>query len=397
VPSDYTIENRFIITCLGTVLPGILNDDFTFPEDTLNWDYIVTTSELNGVIPLVSKSLNLYGKDIVPADVIETFYELNRESAVSNLIKVKELLYIYKKFKESGITSVVLKGAGLGSEAYGDISLRPFGDLDILVRKEKLAEAIKILIECGYEHIFDYTEKQAELYKQSVFYLKDQDMHYSFYNPLKKIHFELHWALMPPKYSFSQDVDEVFENAVAVSEGQGEFYVPGLEDLIIYLSLHGTKHYWSRLIWIFDVAILVEKKKDIRWEVVIAKSEEFNCLRSLLLSLYLAEKMYSAGLPKIIKNYIDKDNRVAELAKQVEKNYTAIYDLENIESKNKLFFLKSMESNKDKLLFLAGIVFKPTIYELEVVALPHKLSFLYYLVRPLRLVKKYFLKLFSYN
>ena len=192
--SDYTKENSFIINSVSGVITGKLPEAGAINYGALNWDYILSTADLNGVLPILSKSLNLYDKDIFPSDVVETLSELNRESAVSNLLKLKELIHINNVFVGNGINTLVLKGAGLGTDLYGDISLRPFGDLDILVNKDNLDKAVHALKECGYEHFFDYSEKQAEIYKQSAFYLKDQDMHYAFYNPVKRIYLELHWA-----------------------------------------------------------------------------------------------------------------------------------------------------------------------------------------------------------
>ena len=72
---------------------------------------------------------------------------------------------------------------------------------------------------------------------------------------------------MPEKYSFSLDVEEVFENTSLVKAGQGEISTLCDEDNFIYLSLHGAKHFWSRLIWIADVAMFISKKKKINWEL----------------------------------------------------------------------------------------------------------------------------------
>lgn len=394
MPPEYPKENRFIINSLAGVLSGNAFNQDTNDFKDFSWDYVIATSDVNGVVPLITKSQN---NQILPEDVIETFSEINRESAVSNLIKIKELLSINNNFRDNGIESLVLKGAGLGSDVYGDISLRPFGDLDILVSKEKLNKAVSILMEKGYEHIFNYTDKQAVLYKQSAFYLKDQDMHYSFYNPVKKINIELHWALMPGQYSFSQDVDEIFYNSVSVSHDMGNFKIPCDEDLIVYLSLHGSKHFWSRLIWIYDVAVFISKKNDVNWELVIARSEELNCQRMLLSTVCLSCKMFDVSLPNIIKKYLSGDRHAEALADQVLNNYSKIYDPEVMENENKRFFLSSMDSYYDKFLFVTGLIFKPTIYELEAVSLPNRLSFLYYLVRPLRLIKKYILSVFSHN
>jgi len=396
VHNDFSKENIFILDCLKRLLSKTFDYENVSLPGSLNWDYIITTSDLNGVIPLLAKTINLYLKDSIPSDVLNTVTEMNREIAVSNLVKLKELFNIDRQLKETEINTLVLKGPGMGAEIYGDLSLRPFGDLDILINKENVAEAVKILKYNGYEYCFDLTEKQIEIYKKSPIYLIDHDMHYSFYNPLKSIYLELHWALMPEKYSFSQDINEIFSNAVPVSVNSGRFDVLGDEDLIIYLSIHGAKHYWSRMIWIFDITSFIERKKNINWELVIAKSEELNCRRSLLLSLYLAGDLFSVEIPKIFGTYINNDKAVSVLGENVKQNFQKIYDLEKIETYNKTFFLKSMESTSDKLLYIADLLFNPTIYEVEVIIFPKELSFLYYILRPLRLIKKYLLKIFSY-
>ncbi len=397
MPSEYLKENNFIMECLSRLFPDFQNSQDESDPNQLNWDYVITTAELNSVIPLIAKSINLHYKENIPVDVVETVSGINRETAVSNLIKLKEFSNINRQLNETGIKTVVLKGPGLGADIYGDISLRQFGDLDILINKDYLAKAVNVLQSNGYEYSFDYTNDQVEIYKKSPLYLTDQDMHYSFFNPVKKIYIELHWALMPQKYSFSQDVAEVFENKVSVSTGQGDIFIPGDEDMILFLSLHGSKHFWSRLIWIFDVAAFINKKKNLNWELVIAKSGELNCSRNLLLAISLAREIFGVEPPGVFHAYLKNDTKIPGLIKKVQKNFAAIYDLETIESGNKTFFLNSMESYADKFRFVADQIFKPTIHELELVNLPKRISFLYNLIRPFRLIKKNILKIFSHN
>ena len=81
----------------------------------------------------------------------------------------------------------------------------------------------------------------------------------------------------------------------------------------------------------------------------------------------------------------------------VIKNYEKGYDYEKIEAENKTFFFSSMESTLDKFRYTTALIFKPTIYELEYVILPKELSFLYFFIRPIRLIKKYISKVFSNN
>jgi len=360
-----------------------------------DWDYLYSVADQNCLIPIVAKSIQSNNEIEIPQNILEKIENRNLEIVASNLVKINELRNIQSQFNNENIESIILKGPGIGESLYGDISLRQFGDLDILVNKDQLKQASEIIIKNGYTYSFDLTEEQKIIYENSPLYLKDLDLHYPFYNPEKNVHIELHWALMPEKYSFSQDVDELFDNSRKIEIKEQEFNVLNSEDCFIYLSLHGAKHCWSMLLWIFDIAVLLTEKKNINWELVIAKSEELNSKRSVLVSVYLANKFFSCEIPRILKNYFEADNTVSMLGDIVIKNFEEGYDFEKIEANNKTFFLRSMEGTIDKFKYLAALIFKPTIYELEYVALPKGFSFLYFFIRPIRLSRKYISKVFS--
>jgi len=57
--------------------------------------------------------------------------------------------------------------------------------------------------------------------------------------------------------------------------------------------------------------------------------------------------------------------------------------------KIKLYYMSLMTDYRDKLYLMYDSVLKPTAHEWSLVALPSYLYFLYYLIRPLRLVLKY--------
>ena len=54
-----------------------------------------------------------------------------------------------------------------------------------------------------------------------------------------------------------------------------------------------------------------------------------------------------------------------------------------------IFVVKSRERLQDKIYCLSYFIFAPTAKEWNYIALPKSISFLYYLIRPYRLVKEY--------
>jgi hypothetical protein len=57
-------------------------------------------------------------------------------NAARNMKMTAELLRILDALKEAGIKAMPLKGPVLAQQLYGDVALRQFSDLDILVARE---------------------------------------------------------------------------------------------------------------------------------------------------------------------------------------------------------------------------------------------------------------------
>ncbi|HET6973415.1 MAG TPA: nucleotidyltransferase family protein, partial [Pyrinomonadaceae bacterium] len=99
----------------------------------LDWDYVLDTARANGLLPLLQKHLSNAASGVLPGHVLSS---LKRE-AVANLQSMLHLvgkqLRVYKLFQEQGIPVAIFKGALLAQMAYGEISLRHAGDIDLLI------------------------------------------------------------------------------------------------------------------------------------------------------------------------------------------------------------------------------------------------------------------------
>ncbi|NIN92634.1 MAG: hypothetical protein GTN76_16445, partial [Candidatus Aenigmarchaeota archaeon] len=54
------------------------------------------------------------------------------------------------RFYESEIEVILLKGAQLGHIDYPHFSLRPMGDIDLLVKRSSQLKMIKLMLEMGF-------------------------------------------------------------------------------------------------------------------------------------------------------------------------------------------------------------------------------------------------------
>jgi hypothetical protein len=89
------------------------------------------------------------------------------------------------------------------------------------------------------------------------------------------------------------------------------------EDLLLLLCVHGSRHYWSQLNWICDIAELLRARPGIDWGGLLARAGAAGGVRMLLLGLLLAAEVLEVPLPPEVARQARSDWVVRELAAQV--------------------------------------------------------------------------------
>src|ERR1044072_8442382 len=143
---NYNVENEWIVCCArGEADPMELRRVL---QQEINWDYLFATAQAHGLLPLLHKHLT---SDLVPSHFLS---RLKRESVANSqnvLHLIAKQLRVYKLFKENNILVALFKGPLLAQMAYGEISLRQAGDIDVLISRQHFAQARMLLESAGYE------------------------------------------------------------------------------------------------------------------------------------------------------------------------------------------------------------------------------------------------------
>ncbi len=119
-------------------------------QGDIDWDYVVVAARRQGVLPLVAQALRKHGAGQIPESKMKRFDELFRSNAVQALRLTAALAGLLKQFESEGIAAVSFKGPLLGQELYGDVTLRQFDDLDIIVTPQDLFRAITLFEHHGF-------------------------------------------------------------------------------------------------------------------------------------------------------------------------------------------------------------------------------------------------------
>lgn len=357
-------------------------------ERNIDWGALLRIARRHGVMPMLYQQLSRTCSHHVPQAILTQLEEYYHANLRCNLILAGELFALRKLFDAQGISAIAFKGLTLAVCAYENLALRDIGDLDLLIRPRDLAKAAGLLLGQGYQPMLRLNGAQEAAHLRSIGQLP-------FVHPHAARMVELHTSIMPRPFYFPLDFERVWERRIPLCLCGKEVSSLAPEHLLLVLCAHGTKHHWVCLKWIGDLAQLVQRRREMNWEIVRREARRLAAERMLFLGLALAWKLLGAPVPPEIRQGIRKDPVVESLAAHVRRNLFRPSDRKVSGFENALFHLRTRERLRDGLRYTASIVMAPTVADWQWIALPPFLCFLYYLLRPVRLAGRYGRRLYS--
>lgn len=155
----------------------------------------------------------------------------------------------------------------------------------------------------------------------------------------------------------------------------------------MFLCVHGTKHAWSRLIWLADVARL--SQSGLNWEEAFALGKRVGCERPLLLGLLLAHDILEERIPEAYLERARSIQVIESSAEIAKRRLESTAPAEPTPLELTVFNARLAPRLWDKVRHLAALLKSPTDAELMWVSLPPRLYFLYYPLRLCRLIPKH--------
>lgn len=203
------------------------------------------------------------------------------------------------------IAVIPLKGISLVEKVYRDSGLRPMLDVDLLVRREQLLQAVEVLGGLGYKPAtpIDVEEQCKVLHHLPGLYKAGTE------------HIELHWTLAPMTAPFRIPVETLWASAQAGSIAGVAVQELLPEDTLLHLCLHSAylEAFSSGLRPVCDIAWCVESwGARIDWERLLLQAASWRGERSLALALRVAQKMLGVDIPQTVLQYFRDENAGAK-------------------------------------------------------------------------------------
>jgi len=349
----------------------------------LNFDALLRTAHVHGMLPLLGRHLLAERRvDSLPPSAGARLRTAVREIAARNASLTAELVRVLILLRSAGILAVPFKGPVVALAAYGNVALRQFLDLDILVASEDLDGAAEILMRAGYRAIGPESDRLARI-------LRRTGHNRQFARAESGSLIELHWRFGPGWFHFPLDLKILQPRLGRLCVAGTDLPVLDLEDTLLILCAHGTKHGWSRLEWICLVAELVRRHDAFDWARVASRASVVGARRIVALGLWLAQEVLDAPAAPQTASGPTSDPVVRSLGTDV----AALLFQSGGQSADPWTIVASTfrarERSADRWRQVLQLAFEPTIADVTTLKLPRQLAWLYYVTRLARLTWTY--------
>jgi hypothetical protein len=348
-----------------------------------DWEYFTQACKDHHVSSLVCHTLVAHAADLIPTAVRELLHARFRANACRNLFLTQELLQLIQKFRQQGIEVIPFKGPLLAVTAYGNLALREFVDLDILVPKDNFNGARTLMKGWGYHAPGGDDARLEASYFESQLgsdHVREDG----------KVTLELHWSFIQTWLGFNVDIQTVWVLSRPFLLGSVPVLNLPADITLIYLCAHGAKHRWSRLCWLVDIAEVLRRRSDLNWDALLTQATRSGCLRTLFIGLKLAQTLLGAAIPDRVVACIEQDKQAVALAQSLALQMFAPgknYFHQHFGWGWDWYHICTKERWREKVMYLGQLAIwymEPNDKDRAWITLPRGLHWLYPVIRPVR-------------
>ncbi|WP_276321966.1 nucleotidyltransferase family protein [Nitrosococcus wardiae] len=252
---------------------------------SLNWDKLLYYAQVHALTPLVHEVIASQPQSVIPINILKALAERRRAIAYHNLQCTHDLLLLHKEFKKQSIRVISYKGPLLAISSYGNLSLREFGDLDLLIDKRDIKKSVDIIAAKGY--------RITSRYSWEITFTKED-----------KKELDLHYSLSPWTFPVSLFFDCLWEHAHRVRIADEDIVTFCPEHNLMVLCVQVSKDAWEdrlTLNKLCDIAALLSvSHQQFNWFYVLHEAALCRLSRILYFGLALTKAFLDIKLPALI-------------------------------------------------------------------------------------------------
>jgi len=305
----------------------------------------------------------------VPAHIQRKLMDSFGVNAMRNVVLTRELATVLAALSKAGVRAIPLKGLPLAESLFGDAALRTCADVDILIFPENLHESLHRLHSIGYTDRFrrpELVRLLARFGKDCLLIREDQKQVFAL-----QLHCGLIWG-GPPERRLLADI---WSDAVPRPFHGAPAYAMSPEWEFLYLAIHAARHGLFPYKFLVDIDWLVHRG-GLDWTQVRDKAASLGWEPTVQTCFSACARLLDTPIPEPFS--------AAARSKPVKIPDSGASPLQT--PRETVFGLRLLPTLRQKLQFLAIRLLVPTPVDCESISLPSSLFFLYYFLRPWRLL-----------
>lgn len=255
------------------------------------FDLNLINSNQTTLLPMIYHHLRVTG---VLAPYTEKLKGIYRFYWLNNQLLFNGVKSILEVFLEKGISVNLIKGSALASYYYKEVGLRGMSDFDVLVSPEQAIQAVKILIELGWECVDVPYEKVLNKNYLSV----SHSQNFQKRMQGKIVSFDLHWYPLS-EYIGKNTRNFLNQTSLAVTFKELNVYTFSPTEHLFHVCVHGFFHNYSGAIrWLADILVIMNHSAEhIDWLKLAARIKADHLALPFYKTFYYLRATFDAAIP----------------------------------------------------------------------------------------------------
>ena len=257
-------------------IPGLL-------DRVEDWTYLLELARRQHVLPLLQDCLSTNGRRAGPQAVFWTLAQAVAMIQARNRQLARELVRLHRAAADAHIRLLSFKGPVLAAAYYGDIGLRQFGDLDVLVDRASSDRAEELFAGLGYRRARDF------------------GFEVSLINARRRIAVDLHRAVSADNFPIALEFDGLWERREKVELGHGCAETLSTPDVVLVIGVEAARNARqgkAKLGKMSDLVHVLRAVTDTEWAQIEREARRLDVRRVLWFASELASSLLRMPAPR---------------------------------------------------------------------------------------------------
>lgn len=324
------------------------------PSDLTAWDALTEEADRQGLAALCYGKLVHDGLgDRVPPGSLAQLKRLASFWTAHNLILARELAVILRDCAARHLPCMPIRGPALAEDLYGKVTLRPMGDLDLLVRREDIAEVAALLGELGFIEM-DRRPGFARAFANTAEFVKQAH---------GWLTVEPHWSLAYPPFADRLDMEPVWRRSQRGIAVGLDTRVLSRTDLVLHLCFHLSHAAESApLLWYGELARLLRRDAGaIDWPEIVRVARDTGQAPLVAAVLRTIKDLFDAPMPDTLLIELTKsppERRAQGTRASLEASLARLLaEASHVDGRESFALLFALKGVRRKLRYAIGILF----------------------------------------